>query len=326
MRCLALAQAWQDAGGRAVFAMVEATTAVRDKLLSESCKVLEVSALAGTEEDSKLIAALAREHSTTWVVVDGYQFTAEYQMALKSAGLKILFLDDFGHARHYSADVVLNQNAGADERPYQNRESYTQLLLGPGYAMLRREFLAWQRWKRAIPKVGSRILVAMGGSDPANITALVLPALQLITTPGLEATVVVGGSNPHADSLKEQARDSKVKIRILTNVDDMPGLMAWADVALSAAGSICWEMCAMGLPALLLVTADNQRRAADALTRLGAAQLLAPAADGLDKSVATAMQRLLESSQQRECFSLKGRELVDARGAAKVVRFLQSAG
>ena len=36
MRCLALAQAWQDTGGRAVFAMAQATPAVEERLQQEN--------------------------------------------------------------------------------------------------------------------------------------------------------------------------------------------------------------------------------------------------------------------------------------------------
>jgi len=39
MRCLALAQTWQDIGGDAVFAMSETTEAIQERLRAESCKV-----------------------------------------------------------------------------------------------------------------------------------------------------------------------------------------------------------------------------------------------------------------------------------------------
>src|SRR5450755_3620767 len=46
-----------------------------------------------------------REQKAEWIVVDGYHFAADYQRALKAAGFKILFLDDYGHSQHYSADL-----------------------------------------------------------------------------------------------------------------------------------------------------------------------------------------------------------------------------
>src|SRR5262249_7291209 len=109
MRCLALAQAWQDAGGRAIFVSAESTAAICERLLAESCEVASIKASPGSQDDAKQTAALARQNEVSWIVADGYQFTAEYQHALKSAGTKLLVFDDYGHAQHYWADVVVNQ-------------------------------------------------------------------------------------------------------------------------------------------------------------------------------------------------------------------------
>ncbi len=70
MRCLALAQAWQDAGGRAVFAMAGTTAAVLEMLRTTGFDVVSVSARAGTDEDSRQTASLAIEQRAEWGVVD----------------------------------------------------------------------------------------------------------------------------------------------------------------------------------------------------------------------------------------------------------------
>src|SRR5580704_7788776 len=85
MRCLALAQAWQDVGGGAVFAMAESTPSIQARLASETCAVESVSAVAGTQDDASRTIVLARERQAEWIVVDGYQFGADYQRALKAA-------------------------------------------------------------------------------------------------------------------------------------------------------------------------------------------------------------------------------------------------
>ncbi len=64
----------------------------------------------------------------------------------------MLFIDEqLGHAAHYSADLVLNQNAFADEGLYPRRDASTRLLLGPRFALLRHEFVEWRGWEREIP-------------------------------------------------------------------------------------------------------------------------------------------------------------------------------
>ncbi len=322
MRCLALAQTVQDAGGRTVFAMVEATPAIESKLTAESCKVLPVACTAGTADDVQQTLRLAREEQAGWVVIDGYQFGAGYQEALRSAGCKVLFLDDYGHASHYSARFVLNQNVSASERLYETREPDTRLLLGPRFALLRREFFPWRDWKREVSPVCRRLLVMMGGSDPDNLTARVLDAVVQAGIGHLETTVVVGGSNPHLAMLQRLAAESGRKIALRNDVADIAELMGAADIAVSAAGSTCWELCLLGLPALLIDVAANQSAVAKELDRRGCAIHLGDQTVDAGK-IASELTRLVASFELRRSLSQKARELVDGQGAERVLAVLR---
>jgi UDP-2,4-diacetamido-2,4,6-trideoxy-beta-L-altropyranose hydrolase len=321
MRCLALAQAWQDAGGRAIFAMADSTAGIQARLAAESCKTVSILGAAGTKEDSRETISLAREHNANWVVVDGYQFGADYQQALKSAGLKILFLDDYVHAKHYFADFVLNQNVTADESLYQQKEPQTQLLLGPRYSLLRREFSAWKDWTREVSPVVRRLLVMMGGSDAENLSSRAIEALSLAGL-DLETTIVVGGSNPHLATLVGAVTHSGLKIELIRDVTNMAELMARADVALSAAGSTCWELCLLGLPALLVDVAENQTALAKELDRRGCAIHIG-SRDVSAAVIVAGLHRLCRDHELRISLSQRSRELVDGNGARRVVSVLR---
>ena len=322
MRCLALAQAWQDVGGDAVFVMAEPLPSIRERLLAEKIAVVPLDSAPGSRDDARYAAELAKRRGDAWVVVDGYHFDSDYQRELKSAGLRVLFVDDNAHAGSYAADIILNQNAHADERQYEMREPYTRLLLGSRYVLLRREFRPWREWTRTIPAVGRKVLVSMGGSDFGNVTAAMIPALKSIPVEGLDVAVVAGGSNPHLESLERALQGAGDGFRLLKDVADMPRLLAWADVALAAAGSISWEICALGLPALLVVTASNQMLAAHRVAALGAALNLDSATEGIAIAFPPVLLKLIESESMRQSLSLRARELVDGDGAARVVQAL----
>ena len=105
--------------------------------------------------------------------------------------------------RHYSADVVLNQNLHAHERLYEKREPYTKLLLGTNYVLLRREFLKRERVPRDFSEPGRKVLVTLGGGDSGNVTRNVIQALEKVSVPDMEVDVVVGPTNAHQDSIRE---------------------------------------------------------------------------------------------------------------------------
>jgi UDP-2,4-diacetamido-2,4,6-trideoxy-beta-L-altropyranose hydrolase len=321
MRCLALAQAWRGAGGHAVFAMAQVTPAVEERLQLESMGVARLKAEPGSADDARETIALARENQASWAVVDGYCFGADYQTALKRAGLKVLFIDDYGHAGRYSANLVLNQNVHAYEGLYSNRDDSTRLLLGPRFAMLRREFTEWRGGSREIPAVVRRVLVTMGGSDPDNVTERVVQAI--LGGPSLSATVVVGGSNPHLPRLRALVAGAERDVQLVENVTNMPELMANSDVAISGAGTTSLEMCFLGLPALLIVLADNQRPAAKELDRRGVAIDLGEGGKFQPLTLSPYLTRLANSQDTRKAMSERGRELVDGGGAERVVRALR---
>ena len=320
MRCLALAQAWEDAGGRAIFAMAQATPAVEGRLRNEGFEVARVSAQVGSATDAEETADLAQQRGASWVVVDGYEFGAEYQASLKNRGLKVLFIDDNGHAAYYSADLVLNQNAHTSEDLYRSRELSTKLLLGPRFALLRREFTAWRGWKREIPVVARKVLVTMGGSDPDNVTQRVIETI--LSERDFDMTIAVGGSNPHLAKLRELAGGCSA-VRLVENASNMPELIANADVAVAGAGITSWEMCFLGLPALLIVLADNQQGIANELGKQGIVVNLGRASDLTASTFAAQLRRIADSPAARQEMSERGRALVDGRGAERVVSVLQ---
>ena len=334
MRCLALAQAWQDRGGQATFVLATDSPLLAARLTDAGFAVTKLAVSPGSPEDAVLTAELAREQAALCVVLDGYHFDAAYQRTLKRAGLRLLAIDDTGHAGYYAADWVLNQNvdaADADAALYQHRGSYTQLLLGTRYALLRREFRQWRGRQPGTASEARKVLVTLGGSDPENVTAKVVGALCAVNPDvtqsarlrsDLEVAVVVGSSNPHGAALQARIQ-GRPGFRLLQNVSDMPGLMAWADVAISASGSTCWELAFMGLPSLLIVLADNQRGIATGLAARGAAVSLGWHADLTPEAITRFVVQLAAAPALRAELSARMRQLVDGCGADRALEAIQ---
>jgi UDP-2,4-diacetamido-2,4,6-trideoxy-beta-L-altropyranose hydrolase len=325
MRCLALAQAWQDSGGEAVFAGAMRSPGTEARLQSEGMKTVFFPVEPGGADDAAKTIALAREIGTLWTVADGGHFGAEYQRAIKAAGLKLLFIDDNGHAASYHADIILNQNFQDDAGLYQNRDSNTQLLLGTRYALLRREFLKWREWKREFPAVARKVLVTMGGADPNNVTLKVVQALKTVDLE-LEAIVITGWDNPHFAELENAASESQNAIRIEKSVTDMPELMRWADVAVSAGGSTCWELMLQRVPACVIVKAEIEWIVAEGLSKRGIALSAGWWEQVTATRLAAELTGLMRDPQRREQMGAAGAKLIDGQGGRRVVAAMLATG
>jgi UDP-2,4-diacetamido-2,4,6-trideoxy-beta-L-altropyranose hydrolase len=266
------------------------------------------------EVTSQALAA----HLSAWVVLDGYHFDPAYQHQIHGTGHPLLVIDDVAHLDHYHADVVLNQNINAGDFAYQC-DPDTDLLLGTKYVQLRREFWSWRGWQRETSEVARKILVTLGGSDLNNVTLKVVQALQQVEITGLETVVVVGNNNPHESILQAAILKPQLKIRLLRDVADIPCWMAWADLAVSGAGSTCLELAFMGVPAVTIELADNQSDLASGLQDVGVTQNVGWHSDVSPTQIAEAISGLASSVERRMQMVRRGRELVDGAGAHRVV-------
>jgi UDP-2,4-diacetamido-2,4,6-trideoxy-beta-L-altropyranose hydrolase len=326
MRCLALAQAWQDAGGRTIFLMAQSTPSILARLAAENCRVITLSAVPGSDEDAAFTNEYAWRLNAEWLVIDGYAFGGEYQEQIRSRERKLLCVDDAGKCNRYIADIVLNQNLTAREGLYPNCDPDVQLLLGPSFCLLRREFTPWRTRQREISDVGRKVLVILGGSTPADVGVRVMESLARAMVDGLRAIFLVGGSSPDTAALEICAATFPEKISIRRDVSNMAELMAQADVAISAAGSTCWELCLLGLPSILLDVADNQIPIALELDRLGCASYAGSGNRIRPDQLATLLQNLLASQNKRRSMSARSRQLVDGMGAERVVSAMRGTG
>lgn len=323
MRCLALAQAWQEVEGPAIFVTCPGVSALEERLRAEGIEAVHQSFPIGGFEDVKRTVTVTHLTGADWVVVDGYRFNAEYLKQLKNAGLRILLLDDNGGGDHYYADIILNQNIHANEKLYLNREPYTQLLLGSRYILLRKEFWRWWRWQRDISQRARKVLVTLGGGDCYGVTIKVLQALQEISNHDLEIVILVGTLNPHQEEVRFAIEDICFPIRVEYCASDMPNLLKWADIAISAGGSTCWELAFMGLPALTIVLADNQRPVATALAQAGIVKNLGWHENLSHKDIVDALLPLLSDAALRTQMSRLGQRFIDDQGVKRVLLHLQ---
>jgi UDP-2,4-diacetamido-2,4,6-trideoxy-beta-L-altropyranose hydrolase len=314
-RCLALAQAWQRAGGNATFVMTDPSGTIASRLKREGIDLLPLALRSGGEEDALATRALIREAEATAVVVDGYQFTEEYHDCLSEAGARVAIIDDEAKLGRYAGDILLNQNPHATLALYRGKVTPAKLLLGLQYALIRQEFRRFRDWQRPVRRLADRVLVTFGGSDPTNVTTEIVRALGDLTRRPLQVRVVAGSENAHVEALDETVR-GEAGFQLLVGVADMAELMAWSDVAVSAAGSTCWELARMGVPSVVVPLAENQVPIAGAMAAEGVA-IHERWEDGPDAIVAS-LQSLLDDAGTRQKLSWRGQQLVDGEGADRV--------
>lgn len=279
MRMIALAESCVARGCGVYLCSLGLPRQLEDRLQQSGIQSIALPPVGGgSVEDSEATIRTAGRMHCEWVVLDGYHFDVGYQKTIRSAGYRLLVVDDDEYSAEWDADVLLNHNLFADEIRYLQKDGIPVTLLGHRYALLRREFVTTARTDR-VAHEGKTVLVTMGGVDPDNVAAKVLLALDRADTGSLRVIVVVGAGYEHMEQLEALRRQSRHDVRIERSVPDMTRLYVRSDFVISAGGGTCFEWLYFGLPAAVVAVADNQRPVVGALAKRALALYLGWHAD-----------------------------------------------
>jgi UDP-2,4-diacetamido-2,4,6-trideoxy-beta-L-altropyranose hydrolase len=326
MRCISLAQAWQDQGGAVTFISHCESDALKDRIQGEGFRFIALAHASPDPYDLQFTLSTFKSESANqkkWLVLDGYHFTPKYQKAIRDEGIHLLVIDDMNHLPYYHADILLNQNIHAPDLKY-HCDKDTTLLMGTRYVLLRREFLKYRDFKRQIPDQAKNILVTLGGGDPDNVTLKVIEALKLLNKPNIMAKIIIGPANPHQETIGKAIASARFEAELLTNPPNMPELMAWADLAVSASGSTCWELAFMGVPSIVLILAENQAAVAEYLMNKKAVLNLGIFAECSKEHISDACKILIGSSIARTSLLQQSKMLINGPGPNQVIKSMNS--
>jgi UDP-2,4-diacetamido-2,4,6-trideoxy-beta-L-altropyranose hydrolase len=320
MRCLALAVGLRGRGAPVEF-LGKAPPAVVERVCEEGFHWQQIDKTHPNPSDLTTTRDLLTHRSASWLILDGYHFTPQYQSSVRAFNKRLLVVDDDARHEQYDVDILLNQNLSAASLQYRFASSSTRVLFGPHFALLRPEF-SRTNMCRDIPQHAERLLVTMGGTDPAEGAFLALEALRRLAQNELTVRIVAGIDNPRMHELTLASRELGPRVEVLGAVGNMAEHLAWADMALTASGSTVWEMCCLGLPMLLIVTASNQLGIAKALHQHGAAVSLGEIEYITPDMLTASLKKFLGDPSLRQALSQAGKQLVDGRGAARVAEIL----
>jgi len=257
-----------------------------------------------------------KNRGVDWLVIDHYALDYIWEKNLRPYVKKIMVIDDLANRKH-DCDLLLDQNYTHDKNRYHGLLPFTTTkLLGPKYALLRKSFVKDVN-DRTQNNMIKRVFVFFGGTDADNITAMAIKALSKPKLKHLLVDVVVGSTNIHQLSLKNEIEKHK-NIELHVQVDNVAELMSKADIALGAGGSTTWERMVTGLPSIVITTAENQVEFTRDLDSDGYHNWLGCVDNITENEIYDAMLDAIRNSKQLCKQSLKCQQLVGVNGAKLV--------
>lgn len=324
MRCLTLAETLREHGVSTGFICREL---VGNLIVLLKQKAMPVSVLPAASESGdtamdaeQSIVALGGD-KPDWLVVDHYGLGKDWETRLRPHVGKLMVIDDLA-CRHHDCDVLLDQNYSIEgDRRYDGLVAPAcNVLLGPEYALLRKEFKQIRAHLEPRLHQLKKILLFFTSGDDQGETLKAMQGIELFGK-AVSVDVVTGSTNPDNSEIRKKCAELDWDYHC--QIDYMPRLIAQADLVIGAGGSSNWERCGLGVPALVTILADNQAPIAQALDGAGVIRNLGWNGVLQASDYAAALRALSDQSLAR--MSEKALELVDAQGAERIAKILLAA-
>lgn len=242
------------------------------------------------------------------LITDSYEVNEKYFDFTKNFFNKTIYIDDT-NKHYFDVDYIINQNLGAEAFKYKVPE-HTKLLLGKNFVMLREEFR--EARPIAISEIIKNVMITVGGSDPFNVTPLVLNYVKELN---YNFHVVVGPSFTNKQAIKAFEKENI----ILHENTDMLKLMKKCDMAIAGCGSTLYELARLGIPTIGIVIADNQEKLGALLSERGVIKCLGWYNKLEESTFCSLIKDLAENQPLRKNMSEKALKLVDGKGVSRII-------
>ena len=200
------------------------------------------------------------------LIVDNYELSKKWETLVKPFVHNLIVIDDLPNRSH-NCDLLIDQNLHTNANSlYKDLiPSECVKLIGPKFSMIRKEFKMLRKYVKPRKFPIKKILISFGGTDVENQTLIVLNSIKKMNDK-IDVDVVVGQANRYKKTLKSFCNKNK-KFTYYEQIDNIARLMLLADLSIGSSGSTTWERCSLGLPAIVSISANNQRNTANTLSK-----------------------------------------------------------
>ena len=309
MRCLVLAEGLKESISNVDITFITSSNVVAEQVKSCDYRLINLSS---SKNMVKEIEYYEKYLKKAIFITDIPNIPDDYLKILKKNVSLIVSIDDDSDTIFYS-DILINPNLRSSINHKYSPE--THYYSGGKYVILKKGFREYAVKKKQIKREVKSLFICFGGSDKNNVTKKVMNMLQNMD---IILLIVVGIMYPYYSELVKDINGYR-NIQIKRNALNMDELIYDADLAVISGGTLLYETCAIGTPAIVICQNKEQNRESEFFTENNAVINLGIFNNINEETCRNAILKLISNYEKRELLSKNARQLIDGRGADRIV-------
>lgn len=325
VRCLALASRLRaDAGVKALFAMLRDD--VGNQFVREqgfSVTEFDTSRVTNQSEDDWLESVLLINKAECLVLDVRTQLTKSMLLRVREKGLLVVSIDDLS-IRSSAADQIYMPPIPQVKR--LTWEGFTgERFIGWDWILMPERVVEYRARAELLQEPEAlRLVVTMGGSDPAELTLRVVEILKTISI-RVEIAVLIGPAYRSVNKLESLLQAVPWPTKIFVNPHNFLEILGSASLVIGSFGATAYEVAALGVPSVYLCLSADHAESASALQDAGCAISLGIHDEIKNSEIRDAIVSTLESYEIRQNMRTHSLNKIDGRGCQRISHNILSA-
>lgn len=239
--------------------------------------------------------------------------------SLKFGQVKTVCIDELRRS-NLECDVIINPTIV--KRYCHNSLKNTKIYVGPEYLSLAEKFAEFHHKSRNFGSRIKSISVSMGGFDMSGTTLKLIDILAKLN-PDIKKNIVLGVGFPYlSDIRKKNIFLRNLNFTLYQNITNIESIFLKSDVVFTSGGNTLYELACLGTPAIVLYEDEHEKENSMAFEKHGFGFCLGKGTK-VNKGEILKMLNRFNDVTIRNKHSLKGKEIVDGKGAERILEIIK---
>jgi len=315
-RCLTLAKELKKYNLKSHFLITKNEKVIK-KLKSNEFLYTILPFNTNIHNESKKISSFMLDNRFSILILDMREFGEKITRELQEFSFKIIMIDDAWTKKAY-ADIIFNVTNISKYHIYKKINKNCKIYTGGKYFIMETYFHKNQKNIKTIkPKKTYNIIISIGGSDPNNVTYLILKSI--IGLSNIRIKIILG---PYYKKMKEISK--LIKNHPYNQIIISPSKIGYefkkADIVFSNAGNTLFELASQNIPTISICADEHQIPYSKKFNSKGFGIHLGLWKKIKPKKIQNSLITTLNDAKLRKKISKSGSRIIDGKGVQRIAK------